>query len=115
MKQDLIGTVLKNEVTDDVRWLISIQSFDGTWILTDDQVARLMNGKSLGNLKITGSFPRDTVTTALAIAVLDLKHADQKVLWATVVDKARKEIIQTGFSDRQIDDLVDEIKAQITK
>ena len=76
--------------TDPVRWLIDQQSFNGAWLLNNQDIEKLTNGKSLSVFQSTVTNNNDALTTAVAIAVLESKHADQKLLWNALVEKARK-------------------------
>lgn len=95
---------------DPVRWLIDQQSFNGAWLLNDRDIEKLTNGKSLSTFTSTVTKSKDALTTALAIAVLESKYADQKNLWYAVVAKGRKQLHSFGLNDAQVDTLINEIK-----
>ncbi|CAF1412354.1 unnamed protein product, partial [Didymodactylos carnosus] len=99
--------------TDPVRWLIDQQSFNGAWILSEKDVKTLTDGKSLDTFKSTISEAKDTLTTALAIAVLELKYAAQKNLWYGIVEKGRKQLYSFGLSNDQVNALINEIKNKL--
>ncbi|CAF4705498.1 unnamed protein product [Rotaria sp. Silwood1] len=71
---------------DPVRWLIDQQSFNGAWLLNENDIRKLTNGKSLSAFISNVTKAKDALTTALAIAILELKHADQKNLWYGVTN-----------------------------
>jgi hypothetical protein len=99
--------------TDPVRWLIDQQSFNGAWLLNENDIAKLTKGKSLSVFQSTVTNTREALTTALAIAVLESKHADQKNLWNAVVGKARKRLSNLGLTDNQVYTLINEIKSKL--
>ncbi|CAF4944634.1 unnamed protein product [Rotaria sp. Silwood1] len=99
--------------TDPVRWLIDQQSFNGAWLLNESDIEKLTNGKSLSTFQSTVIKNKDTLTTALAIAVLELKYPKQKNLWFAVVDKGRKRLDSFGLTNDQITRLIDEIKNKL--
>ena len=101
---------MPDETQDLVRWLIDRQSFNGAWILDDQDVSQITSGKSLSSMKLSGNQSRDVITTALAIAVLESKYGDQKNLWQVVVSKARKQLERQGLTNDQIKSLINEIK-----
>ncbi len=96
--------------TDPARWLIDQQSFNGAWLLNDRDIEKLTNGKSLSTFTSTVTKSKDALTTALAIAVLESKYANQKNLWYAVVAKGRKQLHSFGLNDAQVDTLINEIK-----
>ena len=99
--------------TDPVRWLINRQSFNGAWLLNEKDIKKLTNGKSLNTFQSTLTKNKDTLTTAIAIAVLELKYANEKNLWYGVVVKARKRLHDFGLSNRQVDVLINGIKNKL--
>jgi hypothetical protein len=99
--------------TDPVRWLIDQQSFNGAWILNEKDIEKLTNGKSLLTFQSTITNAKDTLTTALAIAVLELKYADQKTLWYAIAEKGRKQLYSVGLSNEQANTLINEIKKKL--
>ena len=99
--------------TDPVRWLIDQQSFNGGWILNDTDIQKLAKGKTLRAFPSTVTSTKEALTTALAIAVLESKHADQKDLWNAVVGKARKRLSKLGLTDDQIITLINEMKNKL--
>jgi hypothetical protein len=99
--------------TDPVRWLIDQQSFNGAWLIDEDDIKKLTNGKPLNTFQSTVTKTKDALTTALAIAVLESKYADQKNLWNAVVRKGRKQLNTFGLSDDQVNILINEIKAKL--
>ena len=98
---------------DPVRWLIDQQSFNGAWNLTDQDVKTLTNGKSLDTLQTTVTKDTNTLSTALAIALLESKYASQKNLWFAITEKGRKQLQRSGLSTAQITQLIDEIIKQL--
>jgi len=99
--------------TDPVRWLISKQSFDGTWILSDDEIRILTNQSLNGKLQSTITTNSNALTTAFAIAYLETKQQNQRDLWSTLVDKARKQLINYGLSQNDIQSLINEFQTQL--
>jgi hypothetical protein len=99
--------------TDPVRWLIDQQSFNGEWLLNEKDIEKLTNGKSLSTFQSTVTKTKDALTTALAIAVLESKYADQKNLWNAVVGKGRKRLHSFGLSNDQVNLLINEIKSKL--
>jgi hypothetical protein len=99
--------------TDPVRWLIDQQSFNGAWLLNEKDIEKLTSGKSLSTFQSTVTKNKDALTTALAIAVLESKYADQKNLWNAVVGKGRKQLHSFGLSDDQVNILINEIKSKL--
>ncbi|CAF3411595.1 unnamed protein product [Rotaria sp. Silwood1] len=98
---------------DPVRWLIDQQSFNGAWLLNENDIRKLTNGKSLSAFISNVTKAKDALTTALAIAILELKHADQKNLWYGVVEKGRKRLSTFGLSNDQINLLINDIKNKL--
>lgn len=98
---------------DPVRWLIDQQSFNGAWNLTAQDVKTLTNGKSLDTLQTTVTKDTNTLSTALAIALLESKYASQKNLWFAIAEKGRKQLQRSGLSTGQITQLIDEITKQL--
>jgi len=98
---------------DPVRWLIDQQSFNGAWVLNEKDIQKLTNGKSLSVFQSTVTNTKEALTTALAIAVLESKYADQKNLWSAVVGKARKRLSNFGLADNQVNILINEIKSKL--
>jgi hypothetical protein len=99
--------------TDPVRWLIDQQTFNGAWVLNENDVQKLTKGKSLSVFQSTVTKTNEALTTALAIAVLESKHADQKNLWNAVVGKARKRLSSLGLTNDQINTLINEMKSKL--
>ncbi|CAF3071487.1 unnamed protein product [Rotaria sp. Silwood2] len=99
--------------TDSVRWLIDQQSFNGAWILTDDQVQQLTGGKSWTYFKSKANQDKDVITTALAIALLESQHVKQKNLWFMVADKGRRRLLDFGLNKNEIDLLINEIRSKL--
>jgi len=99
--------------TDPVRWFIDQQSFNGAWLLNEKDIEKLTSGKSLSTFQSTVTKTKDALTTALAIAVLESKYADQKNLWNAVVRKGRKQLHSFGLSDDQVNTLINEIKSKL--
>jgi hypothetical protein len=99
--------------TDPVRWFIDQQSFNGAWLLNEKDIEKLTGGKSLSTFQSTVTKTKDALTTALAIAVLESKYADQKNLWNAVARKGRKQLHSFGLSDDQVNILINEIKSKL--
>lgn len=95
---------------DHVRWLIDQQSFNGAWKLQHDDVGKLTNGKSWSAFASRVTRNQDALSTALAIAVLEAKHAGQRTLWTAVVAKGRKHLQTYGLTSSQVDQLINDIK-----
>ncbi|CAF2826685.1 unnamed protein product [Rotaria sp. Silwood2] len=108
-----VATTTQFVSTDPVRWLIDQQSFNGAWLLNENDIKKLTNGKSLSTFISNVTKDKDALTTALAIAILELKHADQKNLWYGVVEKGRKRLSGFGLSSDQINLLINEIKNKL--
>ncbi|CAF3602122.1 unnamed protein product [Rotaria sordida] len=108
-----IATTTPPLSTDPVRWLIDQQSFNGAWILNENDIKKLTNGKSLSTFTSNVTKSKDALTTALAIALLELKHTDQKNLWYGIVEKGRKRLSGFGLSNDQINSLINEIKNKL--
>ena len=98
---------------DPVRWLINRQSFNGAWLLNKTDIKRLTNGKSLNTFQSILTKNKGALTTAIAIAVLELKYDNEKNLWYGVVQKARKRLHGFGLSSHQVDMLINEIKNKL--
>lgn len=96
-----------------VRQLIEQQSFDGAWILTDDEVKQLTTGRSWTYFVPSISQRKDVITTALVIALLESQHAKQRSLWFMVADKARQQLMNLGLSKNDIDLLLANIKSKL--
>jgi hypothetical protein len=101
------------QTSDPVRWLIDQQSFNGVWTFTDQDVAKLTNGKSLDAIQTTVTKDKNALCTALAIALLESKHAGQKNLWFAIAEKGRKALQRTGLSAEQINQLINEISKKL--
>ena len=101
------------DTSDRVRWLINQQSYNGAWILLDQDLSKLTNGMNLHGFTTTGTYKKNIMTTAVAIAVLESKHDKQRNLWFAIVDKARKYLQREGLSKTEVDALIDEIKDQL--
>ncbi|CAF1043172.1 unnamed protein product [Adineta ricciae] len=99
--------------TDFIRKLIQQQSFDGAWVLTDDYVKQLTGGKSTSYFMSTINQDKDVTTTALAIALLELRYANQKSLWFMAVDKGRWRLMNYGLSQNKIELLINEVKNKL--
>jgi hypothetical protein len=99
--------------TDPVRWLIDQQSFNGAWTLDEKDIEKLTNGKSLDAFKSKISEDKDVLTTALAMAVLELKHNDKKSLWYAIVEKGRKRLNSFGLTNDQVNLLINEMKNKL--
>ena len=99
--------------TDPVRWLIDQQSFNGAWSLTDVNIRKLTNGKSLSTFRSSLTHNDEALTTALAIAILESKYSSQNTLWNAVVNKGRKRLSSFGLTDGQINSLINEIKNKL--
>jgi hypothetical protein len=95
------------------RWLIDRQSFNGAWILTDDEVKQLTGGKSWTYFISNVSKDKDVITTALVIALLESQHAKQKSLWFMVADKGRRQLSLGGLNKNEIDLLINEIRNKL--
>ena len=98
---------------DFIRKLIQQQSFNGAWILTDDQVKQLTGGKSWTYFISTVSKDKDIITTALAIVLLESHYVKQKSLWFMVVEKSRRRLMAYGLNKNQIESLMNEIKNKL--
>ncbi|CAF3519838.1 unnamed protein product [Adineta steineri] len=99
--------------TDPVRWLVNQQLFSGAWLLNDEQIKKLTNGKTLSTFTSTITQNKDALSTALAVAVLETKYADQKNLWNAVVAKGRKQLQNFGVKNDQIDLLINDMKKKL--
>lgn len=99
--------------TDPVRWLISKQSFNGAWVLSDNEIRILTNQSLKGKLKSTITTDSNALTTAFAIAYLETKQQNQRDLWSTLVNKARKQLVNYGLSQNDIQSLVNEFQTQL--
>ena len=108
-----VATTTKEMSTDPVRWLIDQQAFNGGWPLNENDVQKLTKGKSLNVFQSTVTKTKEALTTALAIAVLESKHADQKNLWNAVVAKARKRLSNLGLTNNQINTLINDMKSKL--
>ena len=98
---------------DRVRWLIDQQSFNGAWVFSEQDVLTLNNQKPFDAFKSTVSQAKEALHTALAIVVLESRHADQKNLWNAIVHKGRKQLQSSGLTVAQVNRLIDEIKKQL--
>jgi hypothetical protein len=98
---------------DYVRWLINKQSFNGAWKLTDSDIQELTGGKTIETFKSNIIDMDDAITTAIVIAVLESKYADQQDLWYAVVDKARQQMINFGLTQDKVDLLITGIKNKL--
>ncbi|CAF1303922.1 unnamed protein product [Adineta steineri] len=99
--------------TDPVRWLVNQQLFSGAWLLNDKEIKMLTKGKTLSTFTSTITQNRDALSTALAVAVLETKYADQKNLWNAVVAKGRKQLENFGVKNDQIDILINDMKKKL--
>ena len=104
---------LSIETVDHVRWLINKQSFNGAWSMTDNDIQQLTGGKSLATFQSEISDIDDAITTAIAIAVLEERYANQQDLWHAVVEKGRQQMINFGLTQDKIDLLINEIKNKL--
>jgi hypothetical protein len=98
---------------DPVRWLVDQHSFNGAWILNEQDIQKLTNGKLLTTFESTITKNKDALTTALAIALLEMKYADQTTLWYRLVEKGRKQLNSYGLNNDQINALINEIKNKL--
>ena len=98
---------------DPVRWLIDHQSFNGAWVFSDQDLLKLTNQKPFDSFTSTASQAKEALHTALAIAVLESQHADQKTLWNAIAQKGRKQLQSSGLTVEQVNKLVDDIKNQL--
>ncbi|UJR20655.1 hypothetical protein I4U23_023777 [Adineta vaga] len=98
---------------DPVRWFIDQQSFNGAWKLNDDDIKKLTHGKSLSAFRSTVTQNKDALSTAIAIAILESRHVNDKNLWYAVVAKGRKQLLTFGLNNTQVDLLIDEIKKNL--
>ncbi|CAF3677162.1 unnamed protein product [Rotaria sp. Silwood1] len=98
---------------DSIRWLIEKQSFNGAWILSDDQVQQLTGGKSWTYFISTINQDKDIITTALAIALLESQHVKQKSLWFMIAEKGRRRLLDFGLSKNEIDLIINEIQSKL--
>jgi hypothetical protein len=96
-----------------VRKLIEQQSFNGAWILTDDQVQQWTGCKSWTCFISTVNQDKDVITTALAIALLESQYVQQKSLWFMVVDKGRRKLLDYRLNKNEIEMLINEIKNKL--
>ncbi|CAF1628147.1 unnamed protein product [Adineta ricciae] len=99
--------------TNPVRWLIENQSYNGMWILNDETIKQLTNGKSWVEFKSDMTDNKDIITTSLVIALLELKYADQFALWILMVEKGRHQMINLGFSKDKFELLIKQIKDKL--
>ncbi|CAF3425625.1 unnamed protein product [Rotaria socialis] len=108
-----MSTTTASLSADPARWLIDQQSFNGAWLLNEKDIETLTNGKSLSTFHSNVTKAKDALTTAIAIAVLELKYAAQKNLWYGVVEKGRKHLSTFGLSSDQANALINEIKSKL--
>ena len=99
---------------DTVRWLISQQKFNGAWTFSEDDVLQLTNNKPFDSFVLPQvGQSKEVLHIALAIAVLESRHANQKNLWNAIVEKARTRLQTLGLSVEQVHMLTDAIKNQL--
>ncbi|UJR07093.1 hypothetical protein I4U23_011381 [Adineta vaga] len=96
-----------------VRWLIEHQSYNGLWMLNDNEIKQLTNGKAWTEFKFGISDNKDVITTSLVIALLQLKYANQHSLWIILAEKGRNQMINLGLSKDKIDLLIKQIKDKL--
>ncbi|CAF1285751.1 unnamed protein product [Rotaria magnacalcarata] len=96
-----------------VREFILRQSFNGTWILTDDEVKQFTQGKSWTYFTSSISQDKNVITTALVIALLESQHVKQQSLWFMVAVKGRQQLVLLGLTGNNIDLLINEIKSKL--
>lgn len=96
--------------TDPVRGLIEQQSFDGSWILSDEDIQILTKNTVSSVFQSTITNNRDALTTAFAIAYLESKHSNESNLWKPLVEKARKRLLNYGLKSGDVQKLVEEFQ-----
>ena len=81
--------------------------------MTDNDIQQLTGGKSLATFQSEISDIDDAITTAIAIAVLEERYANQQDLWHAVVEKGRQQMINFELTQDKIDLLINEIKNKL--
>ncbi|CAF1202574.1 unnamed protein product [Adineta ricciae] len=110
-EQNVTSTTKNSSLTrNSVQWLIEHQSYNGMWILNDDDIKQLTKGKSWIEFQSTITHNKDIITTSLVIALLESKYADQLNLWILLTEKARNQMINLGLNKDNINSLIQQIK-----
>ena len=96
-----------------VQWLIEHQSYNGMWILNDDDIKQLTKGKSWIQFQSKITDNKDIITTSLVIALLELQYVNQHNLWILLTEKARNQMINLGLNKDNMNSLIKQIKDKL--